>query len=133
VAAGLGDLAELVVQALDRVGGAGQLADRGGEGEERGELVPGVFPDPDRLGVLAPPGRLRERGQGVERGLGGRRRARRPDAAAAPSEHQDRTAHTITEAASASCQTRRANHGKCARAKIRPTLTRTAGEHAELG
>jgi hypothetical protein len=73
VAAGLGDLAELVVQRLDGVGGVEQPADGGAEGEERGEGVPGVLPDPDGLRVLpAPVGRV-EGGQGVEGGLGGRR------------------------------------------------------------
>jgi hypothetical protein len=72
VAAGLGDLAELVVQALDAVGGVEQLADRRGEGQERGELLPGVFPDPDGLRVLLPPGRGGEGGQGVEGRLGRR-------------------------------------------------------------
>lgn len=38
VAAGFGDLAELVVQRL-AVGGVEQLADRGAEGQERGERV----------------------------------------------------------------------------------------------
>jgi hypothetical protein len=40
--AGLGDLAELVVQRLDGIGGVEQLADRGAEGQERGEGVPGT-------------------------------------------------------------------------------------------
>ena len=69
MAAGLGDLAELVVQALDAVGGVEQLADARGEGEERGELVPGVFPDPGGLRVLAAELGGGERGQGVERGF----------------------------------------------------------------
>jgi hypothetical protein len=64
VAAGFGDLAELVVQRLDRVGGVEQLADRGCEREERDEGVPGVFPDPDRLRVLASPRGVRELQQG---------------------------------------------------------------------
>ena len=42
VAAGLGDLADLVVQAFNGVGGVEQLADGGAEGQERGEGVPGI-------------------------------------------------------------------------------------------
>jgi len=70
VAAGLGDLAELVVQRLDAVGGVEQPADARGEGEERGELLPGVLPDPAGLRVLPPPGRGGEGREGVEGGLG---------------------------------------------------------------
>ena len=46
VAAGLGDLAELVVQRLDAVGGVEQFPDRRGERQEGGEPVPGVLPAP---------------------------------------------------------------------------------------
>jgi hypothetical protein len=63
VAAGLGDLAEPVVQRVDGVGGVEQPADGGAEGEERGG-VPGVLPDPDGLRILpAPAGR----GEGREK------------------------------------------------------------------
>jgi len=53
VAAGLGDLAQLVVQRLDAVGGVQQLAHARAERQERGEALPGVFPDPGGLGVFA--------------------------------------------------------------------------------
>jgi hypothetical protein len=69
VAAGLGDLAELVVQALDAVGGIQQLADGRAERQERREGVPGVFPDPDGLGVLLAQRAGREAGQRVQRGF----------------------------------------------------------------
>lgn len=40
-----GDLAELVVDGLDQVGGVDDRADLGREREERGELLPGVAPE----------------------------------------------------------------------------------------
>jgi hypothetical protein len=70
VASGFGDLAELVVQALDGVGGVEQPPDRPGEREERDERVPGVFPDPDRLRVLLPPRGAGELEQGQLGGVG---------------------------------------------------------------
>jgi hypothetical protein len=54
-------------------GGVEQLPHRRGERQERGEVVPGLLPDPGGLGVLLPPGRAGEGGEGVEGGLGGRR------------------------------------------------------------
>jgi len=47
VAAGLDRAAEPGVQRLDRVGGGDQRPDLGVEGQERGELGPGVLPQPD--------------------------------------------------------------------------------------
>lgn len=61
VSAGLGDLAQLVVQAFDAVGGVEQLADRRCEGEEQGEAVPGGLEDADGLGVFCGPSRCRRR------------------------------------------------------------------------
>ena len=58
VASCLGDLAELVVQRLDAVGGVEHLPHRRREGQERGEVVPGLPPDPG--GIAA-----RHRPQGV--------------------------------------------------------------------
>jgi len=52
VRAGLGHLAQLVVQGLDAVGGVQQLAHRRAEGQERREPVPGVLTGLDGLRVL---------------------------------------------------------------------------------
>jgi hypothetical protein len=79
VASGFGDLAELVVQRLDAVGGVEQLAGRGAEGQERDELRPGGLPDPDGLRVPFPPRRVRELEQGQLRGVGIRRRVDLPE------------------------------------------------------
>ena len=56
VAAGLGDLAELVVQRLDRVGRIEQLADRRAERQERDEGVPGLFQTRAACGYFWPHG-----------------------------------------------------------------------------
>src|SRR5699024_1691681 len=56
VAAVLDDLAQLVVQRLDAVGGVDDLAQRWPERQERGEPVPRVLPGGDRGRVLLAPG-----------------------------------------------------------------------------
>src|SRR5215212_2662253 len=53
VPAGLADLAELVVDALDHVRGVEHPADLGGEREERDDLLPGGLPLPFDGRVLA--------------------------------------------------------------------------------
>src|SRR6185437_15963380 len=53
VPSGLADLAQLVVDRLDHVGGVYDLADLGGKREERDHLFPGVVPLPPDRGVGA--------------------------------------------------------------------------------
>ena len=76
VAAVLDDLAQLVVQRLDRVGGVDDLADLGRERQERDEPLPGVLPGRDRRRVLLAQLGVGEDVQLVSRGVGGRRRCR---------------------------------------------------------
>ncbi len=52
--AGLGDLAELIVQRLDGVGGVDDLADRSVEGQEGGEPFPVASPQIDNRRILPP-------------------------------------------------------------------------------
>src|SRR3954447_13450493 len=73
VAAGLADLAELVVDALDHVGGVDDLADLGCEREERDDLLPGRLPVPADRGVLASDLAVGPGIQGFPGGLLGRR------------------------------------------------------------
>lgn len=55
MASGLGDLAELEVDALNHVCGVDDLADLGWEPQERGELFPGAAPCSDDPGVAVTP------------------------------------------------------------------------------
>ena len=48
----LDDLADLVVEALDRVGCVDDLPDLGWEGQERGEAFPGSFPQTAIVGLV---------------------------------------------------------------------------------
>ena len=69
VAAVLGDLAQLVVQRLDRVGGVDDPAQGRGEGQEGDEPLPGPLPRRRRLRVLAARVGLAEGVQGPSGGL----------------------------------------------------------------
>ena len=69
VAAVLGDLAQLVVQRLDRVGGVDDPAQGRGEGQEGGVPLPGPLPRRRRLRVLAARVGLAEGVQGPSGGL----------------------------------------------------------------
>lgn len=69
VAAVLGDLAQLVVQRLDRVGGVGDPAQGRGEGQEGGVPLPGPLPRRRRLRVLAARVGLAEGAWGPSGGL----------------------------------------------------------------
>ena len=69
VAAVLGDLAQLVVQRLDRVGGVDDPAQGRGEGQEGDEPLPGPLPRRRRLGVLAARVGLAEGAWGPSGGL----------------------------------------------------------------
>ncbi len=60
------------VQRLDRIGGVNNLADLGRKGEERRELVPGVFPGSDHCRILLSPV-VTEVGEQVRGGHGLRR------------------------------------------------------------
>ena len=55
MSSGFGDLAELIVQRFDGVGGADDLADHGFEGEERGEPFPVPSPRVDDGRILVSP------------------------------------------------------------------------------
>ena len=55
MSSGFGDLAELIVQRFDGVGGVDDLADRGFEGEERGEPFPVPSPQVDDGRILVSP------------------------------------------------------------------------------
>lgn len=67
VTAVLGDLAQLIVQRLGRVGGVDDAAQCRRERQERDEPLPGPLPHPHRVGVAHPQGRGREVGQGRRR------------------------------------------------------------------
>ena len=69
MAAVLDDLAQLVVQRLDRVGRVDDLAQRGPERQERGEPVPGVLPRGEGGGVLLAEVGVGEGGQRDQRGV----------------------------------------------------------------
>ena len=65
-ARGFGDLAQLVVQRLDAVGGVDDPAQLGWERQERGEPLPGVAERFDRRGIFAARYRVGERVRRVE-------------------------------------------------------------------
>ena len=55
MSSGFGDLTELIVQRFDGVGGVDDLANRGFEGEERGEPFPVPSPQVDDGRILVSP------------------------------------------------------------------------------
>ena len=69
MAAVLGNLAQLVVQRLDTVGGVDDTPEHRREVQEGSEPLPGPLPGRHRLGVLDPQIGLREVGQGLPSGL----------------------------------------------------------------
>ena len=78
MAAVLGDLAQLVVQRLDAVGGVDDPPEHRREVQEGSESLPGPLPGRHRLGVLDPHVGLREVGQSLPGGLLARGGAGRP-------------------------------------------------------